>query len=262
MATSSTFEFSEDDYDKIIFKESLFEDTPTSAANEDVKRTLNHLFTRETKLFLHAVTLSDYLRNKRIPRGLRIQKGPTLGKNNTAFCDKWCEITNKCSFDLMVLLIQEITEQLSDVRKEIKSKQESFENSFNDTDKLKDIIAECELQKTQLEAELKAVKKKKFHRDAEDYKMQRVYTWRRGNSTHGARYYHSRTEPELTSGNDTDFDSRSRGSSSSSSFLGENMTRHASHFIHPPRRARGRRRHAEGVRRDHQYGTRHKLPPH
>lgn len=37
-------------------------------------------------------TLSEYLRSKLIPRGLRIQKAPTLGYRDQAFCTKCCEI--------------------------------------------------------------------------------------------------------------------------------------------------------------------------
>lgn len=43
---------------------------------------------------LHSSTLSQYWRNKRIPKGLRINKA--LSSNNPAFCKKWCEVLNMC----------------------------------------------------------------------------------------------------------------------------------------------------------------------
>lgn len=42
---------------------------------------------------------------KRTPRSLRIQKAPTLERNSKKFCTKSCEILNKASLDLMVLVI-------------------------------------------------------------------------------------------------------------------------------------------------------------
>lgn len=66
---------------------------------------------------------------------------------------------------------------------EIEITRESLEKTIFDKDKLKDILAECEQHQKQLEAEIKVVKKK-FLRDADDYKLQRVYTWRHNKSTH------------------------------------------------------------------------------
>lgn len=45
---------------------------------------------------------------KRIPRGLRTNKGPFLGREDEAFCTRWTEILNlllKCSFDLIAVTI-------------------------------------------------------------------------------------------------------------------------------------------------------------
>ncbi|KAK9969684.1 hypothetical protein ABG768_027836, partial [Culter alburnus] len=72
----------------------------------------------------------------------------------------------------MALLIQEITEQLTVVRGEIESTCESLGKTIVDKDKFEETVAECEQQQKQLEVEIKAVKKKKFHRDADDYKLQ------------------------------------------------------------------------------------------
>jgi hypothetical protein len=70
-------------------------------------RDLQHLMEKDTKLDLNSITLSDYWRKGLIPRGLRIMKIPANGaQGKTEFRDKWEAILNKCSFDLMLLLIE------------------------------------------------------------------------------------------------------------------------------------------------------------
>lgn len=60
---------------------------------------------KDVKLELNAITLSDYWIHGLIPRGLRIRKFPALGMDNKEFRE-WEAILNKCSLDLMLLLIE------------------------------------------------------------------------------------------------------------------------------------------------------------
>uniref|UniRef100_A0A8C5LW19 Cathepsin O n=1 Tax=Leptobrachium leishanense TaxID=445787 RepID=A0A8C5LW19_9ANUR len=50
----------------------------------------------------------DYYRMKKIPRGFRIRNTPTIGRNNPEMCRKWIAILNKCSLDLILLVIDEV----------------------------------------------------------------------------------------------------------------------------------------------------------
>ncbi len=72
-----TMEFTEDDYEHIIVRDTLFNNgTETS---DDLQKKRQHLYNREVRINLHAITLSEYLHKKQIPRGLRIGKLlPTL----------------------------------------------------------------------------------------------------------------------------------------------------------------------------------------
>ncbi len=47
-----------------------------------------------------------------------------------------------------------------------------------DTNKSKQLLDECEQRKDELATEITASEKKKFERDAADYKSGRVYQWR------------------------------------------------------------------------------------
>lgn len=81
------------------------------------------------------VTLSDYSS----PELFR----PTIGLNNSTFCDKWCEITNKCSFDLMILVIQELSDQLTLVGNQIQETRDKVNTDFLNKDKHKELCTEC-----------------------------------------------------------------------------------------------------------------------
>ena len=55
---------------------------------------------------VHASTLLEYCCVQRIPRGLRILKEPGMCRDNHEFVGIWNEILNKCSQDLMILIIE------------------------------------------------------------------------------------------------------------------------------------------------------------
>ena len=64
----NTREFSTEDYDRILLKDTLFgglsaQQTETSTTTT-ARKALRKLQSQETRLFLHAVYLSDYLRHK------------------------------------------------------------------------------------------------------------------------------------------------------------------------------------------------------
>ena len=115
---SNTFEFTEADYAQIMLSDSLFTGS-TQMEDGTTANELAKLQEKETRSYLHAVTLSDYLRRKMIPKGLRIDKIPIFGLDNKEFLDRWCEILNKCSFDLMALTIREATSEMTSTREEI-----------------------------------------------------------------------------------------------------------------------------------------------
>lgn len=178
---SNTFEFSEADYVDIMLKDSIFDDKDTPETNdiESLMDNLQHLLQRETKQYFHAVTLSDYLRRKIIPRGLRLQKAPAFGLHNEEFCTRWCEILNKCSFDLMALVIKETTKQLETTKLEYE-RMEIQLGELVTKSKLTELKKELEHQRAELSKEIKMNKRVKFTRDMSDYQQSKVYFWKDG----------------------------------------------------------------------------------
>lgn len=237
-----TFEYKGDDYDRIMLKDSLFDDVNSPNADIDsLSKTLKHQTIRECKQYLHAVTLSDYLRNKIIPRGLRIQKAPAIGLNNPIFCDRWCEILNKCSLDLMTLVIQETKDQLTKTKEEIQKILKELDSQCAEKECLVKLKKEVEQLKERYTAEIRTNKRKKFGRDTNDYKEGKVYFWRKvrdqtQTEQETARDHYQRSSPSGWP-SCSSIDSTSSMRSNRDSFLGDPTLRQQ-------RGRAGRRRHA------------------
>lgn len=224
---TKTFEFSEDDYTRIVMTESLFNDSNIQDNRASIIA-LKKLQEQETRLYLHAVTLSDYLRMKKIPRGLRITKKPMYGKDDASFCDRWCEVLNKCSLDLMALTIQETSRQLQTTREEIQSCKQSMTENITDEERRTQVLNECENWRQTLEKEIKEYKKQKFERDMGDYQRGAVYKWRCPASDQpDMRYKRNRekktkwrTNFELPTASTSSFEMDSTSTNSETTFLG------------------------------------------
>ncbi len=91
-----------------------------------------------------------------------IQKSPTTDLSNPEFCERWCEITNNRSFDLMVLIIQETTNQLDKICQQIQDTRTILEKDCVDKDKLRDCFLECDQYKEKIEMEIRTIKNNEF----------------------------------------------------------------------------------------------------
>lgn len=179
---AETFAFSTADAERILFPATNQQDAyPLST--EEMKMKLMHLKKKEIRMKLHGSTLSEYWRNKRIPQGLRIQKPPTIGKENEDFNKRWCEILNKCSMDLILLIIEEVSKQKKDIEKQIENQE------INMKEKLGENFTQiCDTTKQTLkefEEYLMTTKLRKYRRDAYDYEHGDVYKWMNGNEHQG-----------------------------------------------------------------------------
>lgn len=97
-------------------------------------------------------------------------------KSDESFCARWMAILNKCSYDLMLLVIEQsmavvenTTGEIETLTENLKGKTET--NEFDD--KRKQLTSELE----SLEKKLKDTKIRKLERDKNDYKTKRVYNW-------------------------------------------------------------------------------------
>ena len=172
----SQFSYSDEEANRIIVTDSLLQtnDAPTATGNFNTERDLRKLLEKEMKLKWTIVSLSDYWRKNLIPRGLRIQKFPSHSLDNDNFRARWEAILNKCSMDLILLLIENAKTQSEGVRTKITDIESSLpmpvEQQLPFLNKIKEGI-------TKLETDIKAMKLDKFKRDTGDYERGQVYSW-------------------------------------------------------------------------------------
>lgn len=206
----STFFFTNEQGKDIIVQDSLLSDTMNPACDLfTLYNDLNKLSEKEKKLELHSITLSDYWRQEIIPRGLRIKKFPSFVSENADFKKKWEAILNKCSLDLILLLIEEAKTQRSQIQTEISEIRQTItrkEGSAEEKDSLEKKLRE-DIDK--LSRSLKQMKMDKFRRDQNDYKEGLVYSWS-SKAPRRARQERARTVSfSLPSSGDDDFPSDS-----------------------------------------------------
>ncbi|XP_029555187.1 uncharacterized protein LOC115153739 [Salmo trutta] len=169
------FEYSLKERDQIIVSESLF-DMP--GGNSDLSKELLHLSKRQTRTHLHIVTLSDYVRQGIIPRGLGWQKEPSLGQRTDDFCERWCAILNKCSIDLMTLIVDQLKKDFSEMDNTIKDKRTALQIAVNDDGIFNELMKTNQALQDKLSTEIKELKIKKFNQDKKDKAEDKVYFWR------------------------------------------------------------------------------------
>lgn len=164
---ASTFEFTQEDAENILIPSTF---TDAALLTDDLTSKLERLQQKDARLILHGSMLSEYWRNKRIPRGLRIQKAPTL-----VFMQRWTDILNKCSLDLMLLIIEQVKKELNDLQAEIKHTEDALKSKCG-----QDFTQIDQSLKTwvgQYKDKLQSIKLSKYKRDTLDYQRNKVYRW-------------------------------------------------------------------------------------
>lgn len=124
---------------------------------------------------LHVSSLNDYIKSNMFPQRLCIQKGPAMFRDNDAFNAKWKAVLNKCSVDLMLLIMEQSMiiissndKKLYDLKLKLQSEVDvdTFPNKLR---KIKKVDA--------LEKNMKEFKIRKFCRDTRDYNTNNVYNF-------------------------------------------------------------------------------------
>lgn len=223
MERKTILSFSHEEGQNIIVAGTLLSASNTPEDNGDLTSTfmeLKKLLQKDVKLELNAITLSDYWRHGLIPRGLRIRKFPAYSMDNKEFTEKWEAILNKCSLDLMLLLIEESKKDRLKVQQEITEVRNQLESNAA-TEEKENLEVQLQEELLKFTDNVKKQKVDKFKRDEKDYKDGRVYTWKRPTRNKQRGFSSKRTQHNersvsfnLTSSDD-DYLSDSRADSSS-----------------------------------------------
>ncbi len=169
-----------------------------------------------------------------IPRGLRIAKFPSFGQDNTDFKRKWEAILNKCSLYLILLLIEEVKKERTELHhhiEEVKQKLSAHASSTTGSGELIETEKKIQDGIDKLHKTLAQIKIDKFQ---QDYTEGKVYTWSRTSNRNRRSCSVSFSLPSSATASEDEAET-SHPSTSSQSFLDND--RDTSH-----RRRRTRRR--------------------
>lgn len=175
---SSTYRISEADRELILSQVDTSDLAlpGTSSIADTAAQKLETLRKKEVTLHLHSSTLVEYIKNKRIPRGLRTNLTPNLLADDHEFIKNWYGLCNQFSTDLMFLTVKHLQERLKSIKEEI----EQIENELrrnNPIEKFNEIVGSISESTSKLRENILKIKKRKFDRDARDYEQNQVYTW-------------------------------------------------------------------------------------
>ncbi|OCT80133.1 hypothetical protein XELAEV_18026943mg [Xenopus laevis] len=175
-----TFAYTEADAARIIGTEYGSNTFLTAPTGENLTRNLEKEKKRLIGLELHAITLTEYYKCKRIPRGLRVKLRPTIFQENIEFVKRYEQIVNKCSFDILLLNIEFLQIAIPEVRTQITAIEQNLKDSLQPTE-LRNLLTRTEETLQRHRKEIKDRKRAKFIRDSEDYRQGSVYQWSGGN---------------------------------------------------------------------------------
>ncbi|CAH2321236.1 Hypothetical predicted protein [Pelobates cultripes] len=220
----ATFAYTEGDINRITSALRGAREFLTNESERGIAHKLERDLKRKISWELHINTLGEYLRQKRIPRGLRVRLHPTLCRDNVEHRTIWYKILNKCSVDLMVLTIESLQKELTKLIKEIAATEQELAAVTASTD-LETLKKQIEDKLKEYQRETEEFKKKKFHRDELDYQRDQVYTWYSTADNRSYRPNRDTTTQRWRSDTEGATSSSSASSSSGMTFL-ERGTRH------------------------------------
>lgn len=195
-------------------------DSPLLTDQISTKKQYEGLSRKQTQYLLHSDTLIEYLRAKRIPRGLRLSLRPTFCLGNKEFVNNWFKILNKCSLDLIALTIQGLQTELDNIKQSLDQTQKKLQENSTKED-FDSFLEQCRATIDKYRQDTLQFKLKKFRRDALDYEEDRVYTWRERQP----KYNRWRPIPQTT---DSDSSQSSSTSASGAPFLEDHPSKNRS----------------------------------
>lgn len=174
--TTKVLSFNEDDATRILSQVTSSTDFLTIPTSEFKKRHWERESRRLASYELHAVTLAEYHKLSRIPRGMRVHLRPTFFVDDPQYCADFERIINKCSLDLILLTVERLQKAITELKEGIDTTQLQLQDSLNSEEfaKLKETV---EKYTETYRKETQEKKRSKFLRDGEDYLLKRVYRW-------------------------------------------------------------------------------------
>lgn len=174
--SSHVYTYSETDIGRIVNGlegDTTFLSTPSVL---DLKTKYEFESKRICTLELHLLTLGEYHKNGRIPRGLRSQMRPNLFNNDNDFKLRFEQISNKYAFDLIVLNIESLQKELNCLRIKLRDCDNRLKQLLSNEEFAQFLSKQQEFL-SKFRKDTEDVKRRKWQREITDYETGRVYTW-------------------------------------------------------------------------------------
>ncbi|XP_041427146.1 uncharacterized protein LOC121396365 [Xenopus laevis] len=178
--TMDTFAYSDAEIADVIAQADTTLSFFGTSSDKEFYNQLHNLSRKELNLTSHSSTLVEYIKTKRIPRGLRVNLTPLGCINNKDFLAKWEGIWNKASLDAMVLTVEYLQPEIVKTKQEIATLKDSLKQSVQNQAEYERIIKDIHTSIERLKRDTVARKLKKFQRDTRDYTSGIVYSWQGG----------------------------------------------------------------------------------
>lgn len=229
---SETFRLTEEDRVDILSQVHITDSLQpeSESLQSDAQQKLEVLRKKELTLQLHATTLAEYIKTRRIPRGLRVNLTPNLLSDDSDFVKQWYGLCNAFSADLMYLTIKHLNEKISKLQADI-IEAESEVKAHTSSDKFQELTSALNDTLLKLKENILKTKRRKFERDAKDYHNDLVYSWNKKKSKQGPSQAGRRKQtrenlvPQATDTNTDSSDSTESDNKTKRSFLGKGGTR-------------------------------------
>lgn len=160
--------------------ESVFSNDQPMIENEEdfsaLLKTLDGLLEKQIKTWWDVFTFEHYRRENLIFRSLRWEVPPQDGFNDQSFMNEWLEFFNKAGRELQGLVLKRKQIKLSMLNEKIRDLQEKLE-PIKDTNQMNEFNNNIKKKLEKIDRETQKKKVKKFNRDLNDFKTNKIYAW-------------------------------------------------------------------------------------
>lgn len=139
-------------------------------------RSLENLLEKQIKVWWDVFTFKHYQKENLIFRSLRWDVPPQDGLNDPVFMEEWLAFFNKAGRELQDLVLKRKQIKLGRINENIRQLQEKLE-PIKESNQMKDFNINIKKKLDKVDREMQKKKVKKFTRDSNDFRTNKIYTW-------------------------------------------------------------------------------------
>ncbi|XP_069596909.1 uncharacterized protein [Ranitomeya imitator] len=145
---------------------------------DDLFKNIKNLTYKRTRAWWSKAFLENYIQHQLIPRGLRIHVTPAFPVTDEGFIKSWEGVCNTASKQLMELLVQYNSQNISNIDKLLDEVYVKAKNCLS-AEQLSSMDGLLEKQMDQWIKDIQTTQKSKLIRDQRDFSSGKIYRWRK-----------------------------------------------------------------------------------